>query len=66
MGPIGQWATGKCDWNPKSGLIGVKPVVDHYSITRFSTNEWKQRNDDIYAENSKIIQQSVKLVSCRY
>lgn len=60
MGPIGPWATGKCDWNPNSGLVGVKPVVDHYSITRFSTNEWAQRNADIYDENHQVIRQSAK------
>lgn len=58
MGPIGSWATGNCDWNPNGGLTGIKPVVDHYSITRFSTNEWQQRNNDVYAENLHAIQQS--------
>lgn len=37
MGAIGPWATGKCDYNPSSGLVGVKPIVDHYSVTRFSS-----------------------------
>lgn len=60
MGAIGPWATGKCDWNPSSGLVGVKPIVDHYSITRFSTNEWYQRNNDIYDENHQVILQSLK------
>lgn len=63
MRPIGPWATGKCDWNPSSGLTGVRPVVDHYSITRFSTNEWSQRNADIYAENHQIIQKSLKYLN---
>ncbi|XP_031623738.1 tektin-4 [Contarinia nasturtii] len=61
MGAIGAWATGKCDWNPKSGLVGVKPIVDHYSITQFSTQEWHQRNNDIYDENHQIILQSLKI-----
>lgn len=60
MGAIGPWATGKCDWHPSSGLVGVKPIVDHYSITRFSTNEWHQRNTDIYDENHQVIRQSFK------
>lgn len=60
MGAIGPWATGKCDWNPTSGLVGVKPVVDHYSITRFSTHEWHQRNADIYDENHQVNLQSLK------
>lgn len=59
LGAIGPW-NGRCDWNPDSGLVGVKQVVDHYSLTRFSTNEWKQRNVDISLENAKIIQHSLK------
>lgn len=61
MGPIGPWATGKCDWNPTSGLVGVKPVVDHYSVTRFSTQEWHQRNIDVFNENHRVLHQSHKL-----
>ncbi|BFF94204.1 tektin-4 [Drosophila madeirensis] len=44
MGPIGPWATGKVDWSPMAGLTGTRPVVDRYSITRFSPNEWRTRN----------------------
>lgn len=62
MHPIGPWATGKCDWNPSSGLTGVKPIVDHYSITQFSANEWMQRNHDIYDENQRRLLESKKLV----
>lgn len=47
MGPIGPWATGRVDWSPLAGLTGTRPVVDRYSITRFSTNEWRTRNNDI-------------------
>lgn len=61
MGAIGPWATGKCDWNPTSGLVGVKPVVDHYSVTRFSTQEWHQRNIDVFNENHRVLHQSHKL-----
>lgn len=60
MGPIGAWATGNCDWTHKNRLTGVRPIVDHYSITRCSTNEWEQRNNEIYAENKKTIQQNIK------
>lgn len=60
MGPIGPWATGNCDWNPRNGLTGIRPVVDHYSITKCSTQEWDQRNNDIFNENKKIIQQNLK------
>lgn len=60
MGPIGPWATGNCDWNPRNGLTGIRPVVDHYSITRCSTHEWEQSNEAIFNENKKIIQQNIK------
>ncbi|ALC39895.1 Tektin-A [Drosophila busckii] len=46
MGPIGPWATGKVDWSPMAGLTGTRPVVDRYSITRFSPNEWRARNQN--------------------
>ncbi|XP_030376712.1 tektin-4 [Scaptodrosophila lebanonensis] len=44
MGPIGPWATGKVDWSPMAGLTGTRPVADRYSITRYSPNEWRARN----------------------
>lgn len=59
LGAIGPWH-GRCDWNPSSGLVGVKQVVDHYSLTRFSTGEWNQRNNDLAAENQRIVKQSIK------
>ena len=46
MGPIGPWATGKVDWSPLAGLTGTRPVVDRYSITRFSPNEWRAKNQE--------------------
>lgn len=55
----GPWATGQADWNPKGGLTGVRPVVDRYSITRFSTGEWGQRNSDLVAESRRTFQHSV-------
>ncbi|XP_075232074.1 tektin A [Lycorma delicatula] len=47
MGPIGPWATGRVDWSALAGLTGTRPVVDHYSITRFSPAEWRKHNKDI-------------------
>ncbi|KAL5281562.1 hypothetical protein ACFFRR_005120 [Megaselia abdita] len=44
MGPVGPWATGKVDWAPLAGLTGTRPVVDRYSITRFSGAEWREHN----------------------
>ncbi|EDW03655.1 tektin-4 [Drosophila grimshawi] len=45
MGPIGPWATGRVDWSPMAGLTGTRPVVDRYSITRYSSNEWRAKNE---------------------
>ena len=47
MGPIGPWATGKVDWSPLAGLTGTRPIVDHYSITRYSDGEWRKHNEDV-------------------
>lgn len=47
MGPIGPWATGRLDWGPLAGLTGTRPVVDKYSITRYSEGEWRKHNKDI-------------------
>lgn len=44
MGPIGPWASGHLDWTPQAGTTGVRPVVDKYSITRYSTGEWRKNN----------------------
>ncbi|CAH0714794.1 unnamed protein product, partial [Brenthis ino] len=44
MGPIGPWAAGHIDWTPQAGTTGVRPVVDKYSITRYSTGEWRKNN----------------------
>ncbi|KAM3958038.1 testis specific tektin [Aphomia sociella] len=47
MSPIGPWATGHLDWTPQAGMTGVRPVVDKYSITRYSTGEWRKNNEFI-------------------
>lgn len=47
MGPIGPWATGRVDWGPLAGLTGTRPVVDRYSISRFSEGEWRQHNKEM-------------------
>lgn len=45
MTPGGPWAPGHLDWSPTAGSTGVRPVVDKYSITRYSTGEWRKTND---------------------
>lgn len=47
MGPIGPWAAGHLDWNPTAGMTGVRPVVDKYSITRYSMGDWRRNNQTI-------------------
>lgn len=47
MTPVGPWAPGHLDWSPTAGSTGVRPVVDKYSITRYSTGEWRKTNDRI-------------------
>lgn len=60
MGPIGPWATGRVDWSPLAGITGTRPVVDHYSITRYSGNEWRKRNMDILAKQDVIFKNCYK------
>lgn len=47
MDATGPWATGRTDWSPLAGLTGTRPVVDRYSITRYSGNEWRTRTEDV-------------------
>ncbi|KAG5890398.1 hypothetical protein JTB14_026281 [Gonioctena quinquepunctata] len=47
MGPIGPWATGRVDWGPLAGLTGTRPVVDRYSIARYSERDWRAHNKEI-------------------
>ncbi|XP_055383287.1 tektin-4 [Condylostylus longicornis] len=63
MGPVGPWATGKVDWSPLGGLTGTRPVVDQYSITRYSTNEWRQKNKDIFNEAFNTFENAAKVIN---
>lgn len=47
MNPIGPWASGHLDWSPTAGSTGLRPVVDKYSNTRYSTGEWRNANEQI-------------------
>ncbi|XP_052121558.1 tektin-4-like [Frankliniella occidentalis] len=49
LGPVGPWAFGRTEWNPASGLTGVRPVVDRYSVTRFSPGDWLRHNAELTA-----------------
>ncbi|XP_034238542.1 tektin-4 [Thrips palmi] len=48
MEPVGPWAQGKADWGPLAGMTGTRPVVDRYSITRYSVPEWRKNNLDTF------------------
>ncbi|KAF6208212.1 hypothetical protein GE061_016664 [Apolygus lucorum] len=52
MGPVGPWATGKVDWSPMAGLTGTRPIVDHYSITRYSDAEWRKHNEEVLCSSA--------------
>lgn len=57
---LGPWATGRVDWSPLAGLTGTRPVVDRYSITRFSTDEWKMRNQNLVNKANDSLNRSMK------
>lgn len=61
LGPIGPWATGRVDWSPLAGLTGIRPVVDHYTITRYSTGEWRRRNEDVISKALNSMNESVRI-----
>lgn len=58
MGPIGPWASGDLNWAPLAGLTGTRPVVDKYTITRFSEAEWRTRNGKLVTDTRDAINQS--------
>lgn len=49
----GPWATGRVDWSPLAGLTGTRPVVDRYSITRYSGNEWRTRTAELIGRQTQ-------------
>ncbi|XP_023311513.1 tektin-4 [Anoplophora glabripennis] len=61
MGPIGPWATGRVDWGPLGGLTGTRPVVDKYSIARYSEGDWRAHNK-VILEMSNVEQHRANLV----
>ncbi|XP_046408868.1 tektin-4 [Ischnura elegans] len=46
MGPLGPWATGRCNWSPLADLTGTRPVVDRYTISRYDPVEWRMKNHE--------------------
>ncbi|KAJ1525863.1 hypothetical protein ONE63_009055 [Megalurothrips usitatus] len=49
LGPVGPWAFGRTEWNPTSGLTGIRPVVDRHSVTRCSPADWLRQNAELTA-----------------
>lgn len=61
MGPLGPWATGKVRFDIDGGLIGLRPVVDRYSITTFSEGQWRKQNMETLKKPVAIHQRNQKL-----
>lgn len=60
MDATGPWATGRVDWSPMAGLTGTRPVVDRYSITRYSSNEWRTRTAAMLGGQTETFAQIVR------
>ncbi|XP_051173310.1 uncharacterized protein LOC127289421 [Leptopilina boulardi] len=58
MEPVGPWATGCVSYSPYSGITGVRPVVDRYSITRYSPGEWRAHNQTFFNESTEKIREA--------
>lgn len=52
MQAIGPWATGRVTYNHVAGMTGLRPVVDRYSITRYSPAEWRAHNLTFFDQSS--------------
>ncbi|KAF7992885.1 hypothetical protein HCN44_005229 [Aphidius gifuensis] len=55
MMPLGPWATGRVVYSPINGMTGLRPVVDRYSITRFSPAEWRLHNKSFFDQSKHTI-----------
>ncbi|XP_034940791.1 tektin-4-like [Chelonus insularis] len=55
MGPIGPWATGRPVFSPTTGMTGIRPVVDRYSMTRYTPAQWRIHNQTFFDQSTKII-----------
>lgn len=62
MGPIGPWATGRPTWSPTADVTGVRPIVDRYSITKYSPMEWRRTNQTVLdiAFNTDMLKHNTK------
>lgn len=53
--PLGPWATGRVTRSLKSGITGLRPVADRYSITRYGPSEWRAHNLSIFQHSNEKI-----------
>ena len=51
MNAIGAWGTGRVTYSPKAGITGVRPVVDRYSMTRYSPAQWRAHNRTLFDQS---------------
>ncbi|XP_067210904.1 tektin-4 isoform X1 [Linepithema humile] len=51
----GPWATGRVTRSLKSGITGLRPVADRYSITRYGPSEWRAHNLSIFQHSNEKI-----------
>lgn len=47
LGVLDYSAQGRTEYSHEQGYRGIRPVVDTFSITRFSPGEWRQHNQDL-------------------
>ncbi|XP_043269849.1 tektin-4-like isoform X2 [Venturia canescens] len=52
MGAIGPWATGRVTYNRTNGMTGIRPVVDRYSITKYSASQWRAHNRNFFDQTN--------------
>lgn len=66
--PYGPWATGRVTRSLKSGITGLRPVVNRYSITHCGPIEWREHNLSVFQHsNEKICDaQYVDMNAMRY
>lgn len=55
MKAIGPWATGRVTYSPTDGMTGLRPVVDRYSITRYSAVQWRAHNRKFFDQAKAMI-----------
>lgn len=62
-GPLGPFPSEKGEnvpldyWTPLGNLTKTRPVVEHFSLSRFSPSEWREQNDKI----SRICREGIEI-----